>query len=54
MRKGAAHLIGTHDFTAFTVLDSDVEDHTRSLSTLQIEETANEISIIAIADGFLR
>jgi tRNA pseudouridine38-40 synthase len=54
MRKAAGHLIGTHDFTAFTVLDSDVEDHTRSLFTLQIEETGSEITIIAIADGFLR
>jgi tRNA pseudouridine38-40 synthase len=54
MRRGAAHLIGTHDFSAFTVLDSDVEDHIRTLATLQIEQSANEISIVAIADGFLR
>jgi tRNA pseudouridine38-40 synthase len=54
MQNAAAALIGTHDFTAFTVASSDAEDHLRTLVGLDIEQNANEISIIASADGFLR
>jgi tRNA pseudouridine38-40 synthase len=54
MKRAAASLIGTHDFTAFTVASSDAEDHVRTLIELDIEQNANEILIIASADGFLR
>ncbi len=54
MQQAAAALIGTHDFTAFTVASSDAEDHVRTLIDLDIGQDANEISIIASADGFLR
>jgi tRNA pseudouridine38-40 synthase len=54
MRHAAGTLIGTHDFTAFTVASSDAEDHVRTLIDLDIGQDANEISIIASADGFLR
>jgi len=54
MQSGAAGLIGTHDFTAFTVSSSDAEDHVRTLINLDIIQKANEISITASADGFLR
>jgi tRNA pseudouridine38-40 synthase len=54
MRRAAAALIGAHDFTAFTVASSDAEDHVRTLFALDIGQDANEISIIASADGFLR
>lgn len=54
MQHAAAALIGTHDFTAFTVASSDAKDHVRTLIDLDIGQDANEISIIASADGFLR
>jgi tRNA pseudouridine38-40 synthase len=54
MRRAASSLIGTHDFTAFTVADSEIQDRVRTLVRLDVEESANEISIQAEGDGFLR
>jgi tRNA pseudouridine38-40 synthase len=54
MQRAAAALIGTNDFSAFTVASSEVEDHVRTLIRLDIERETNEISILASADGFLR
>jgi tRNA pseudouridine38-40 synthase len=54
MRRAAAALIGTHDFTAFTVANSEAEDHIRTLTRLNIDVTEDEISIVVSADGFLR
>ena len=54
MRRAAASLVGTHDFTAFTVASSDAEDHVRTLIDLDIVQNADELSIVAAADGFLR
>jgi len=54
MQRAAALLIGTHDFTAFTVASSDAEDHVRTLIGLDIFQHPNELSIVASADGFLR
>jgi tRNA pseudouridine38-40 synthase len=54
MRCAAASLIGKRAFTAFTVASSDAEEHVRTLIDLDIETEANETSIIASADGFLR
>jgi tRNA pseudouridine38-40 synthase len=58
MRQAAAVLIGEHDFSAFTVADSDMQDHVRRLSRLDIEvesrATGERVLIYAAADGFLR
>ena len=54
MRRAAAALIGTHDFTAFTVASSDAEDHVRTLMDVDIACDEDEISISVSADGFLR
>jgi len=54
MQLAAAALIGTNDFSAFTVARSEVEDHVRTLIRLDIEPAANEISILVSGDGFLR
>jgi tRNA pseudouridine38-40 synthase len=54
MQRAADSLIGEHDFTAFTVVSADAEDHVRRLTDLDISEQGNEISIIVAADGFLR
>jgi tRNA pseudouridine38-40 synthase len=58
MRRAAALLIGEHDFSAFTVADSEVQDHIRTLRRLDVQvesEAAGErILIYATANGFLR
>jgi tRNA pseudouridine38-40 synthase len=58
MRKAASALIGTHDFSAFTVADSQVESHVRTLKRLEIqvetEPTGERILLSVAADGFLR
>ena len=54
MRQAGEVLTGAHDFSAFTVADSEAEDHVRTVTSLDIEQTGNEISIVIAADGFLR
>jgi tRNA pseudouridine38-40 synthase len=54
MQHAASAMVGTHDFSAFTVASSDAEDHIRTLMDLAIEPAADEVLITASADGFLR
>lgn len=54
MLRGASALIGTHDFSAFTVANSEAEDRVRTLGRLDISRNTNEISIVVAANGFLR
>ncbi len=54
MQRAAAALVGEHDFSAFTVMESEVEDHTRTLKRLDVEQDGSIISIEAEANGFLR
>ncbi|MBI3654175.1 MAG: tRNA pseudouridine(38-40) synthase TruA [Acidobacteria bacterium] len=58
MREAASLLMGQHDFSAFTVADSEVKDHVRTLTRLEIsvaeEKSGKRILITATADGFLR
>ena len=54
MRCAATALVGAHDFSAFTVADSEIQDRVRRLFRLDIEDATNEILILAEADGFLR
>ena len=64
MWQAATVLVGTHDFSAFTVVDSERESHIRTLKRLDIVvENSHEsavlcqgelISVVATADGFLR
>ena len=54
MREAAAVLIGTHDFNAFTVADSDVENHVRTLQRLEIQSDGEWLTLFVSADGFLR
>jgi tRNA U38,U39,U40 pseudouridine synthase TruA len=53
-RRAGSALIGTYDFSAFTVANSEVEDHVRTIIRLDIDREPNEISILVSADGFLR
>jgi len=54
MKLAASLLIGTHDFTAFTVSSSDAEDHVRTILELRIDRNEDEIHVSVTADGFLR
>lgn len=54
MRIAASSLIGTHDFSAFTVADNSVEDRTRTLTAVAVEESPGEIRVTIIGNGFLR
>lgn len=54
MNRAAEVLVGTHDFSAFTVAEPQVDNRIRSLNRLGIEFADEIISITAAANGFLR
>jgi tRNA pseudouridine38-40 synthase len=54
MRRAASLLPGRHDFSAFTVTQSEATDHTRTIERLDLSREDSIISITAVADGFLR
>lgn len=54
MKRAALLLVGTHDFSAFTVASLDVSDRVRSLTRLDVEAGQEQIRITASAEGFLR
>ncbi len=58
MRKAAGHLVGEHDFTSFCAAASQVEDKTREIISVDIEESAatggaGELIIRVKGYGFL-
>jgi tRNA pseudouridine38-40 synthase len=60
MKHGAELFSGKHDWTAFSAVQSDVEDRVRTVTRLEIRERPDErsrhnlIEIRVSADGFLR
>jgi tRNA pseudouridine38-40 synthase len=54
MQQAASHILGTHDFSAFTSGGSEAEDHVRTLHQLEVDSSGQIISITAAANGFLR
>ena len=54
MRRAAALLVGTHDFSAFTGLGLETADHVRTVTRLDVEAQNERIRITASAEGFLR
>jgi tRNA pseudouridine38-40 synthase len=54
MESAARYLVGTHDFSAFTVMDSEITDRTRTLRRLDVSQNENVTIIEAEANGFLR
>ena len=54
IERAASALVGTHDFSAFTVMDSEIEDRVRTLKRLDARREEDRIIITAEADGFLR
>ena len=53
MQAATAHFVGTHDFTSFMCVDSDMENRVRTVSDLHVVRASNEISLFITADGFL-
>lgn len=53
MQKGAAYLIGEHDFKSFCSTAAVVESTVRTITDIQIEKAENEISIRVCGTGFL-
>jgi tRNA pseudouridine38-40 synthase len=54
MREAAGLLRGRHDFSAFTVSDSEAADHIRELRSLDLDQSADVLIVTATADGFLK
>ena len=53
MREAAKHLLGTHDFTAFSNAKSKTKSMMRTVHSIEIAQDAGLISIRVCGDGFL-
>ena len=53
MRAAARHLLGAHDFTAFTSSECDVLEKVRNVYYITVDKVGKEINIRICADGFL-
>jgi len=54
MRDAAAALVGRHDFASFQAGGGFVRETTRTLTRVELRETAGELQIEIDGDGFLR
>ena len=54
MATAAQALVGTHDFSAFTVADPEVSSTVRTVSSISVVRAGDAIRITVSADGFLR
>ncbi|MDU3181011.1 MAG: tRNA pseudouridine(38-40) synthase TruA [Lachnospiraceae bacterium] len=53
MRKGAAYLVGEHDFASFCNIKTDVDSTVRTVKELDILKNGDEITIRISGNGFL-
>ncbi len=53
MQQAANYLVGTHDFTSFSTLKPEVTDRVRTIESLTVTRTGDEILIRVIGNGFL-
>ena len=53
MHRAAAHLVGTHDFSAFKSDDGIEKDPVRTVSALSVKQDGAHITVSVTADGFL-
>ena len=54
MKKGAAYLVGRHDFTAFCGNKKMKKSKVRTVESVTIEIKGDEMSVIFVGDGFLQ
>ncbi|MFV0424059.1 MAG: tRNA pseudouridine(38-40) synthase TruA [Bacilli bacterium] len=53
MKTASKYLVGTHDFTSFCSTKSTQESKIRTINSIEIEETSQDIIIKINGDGFL-
>lgn len=53
MRQSAKYLVGTHDFSSFCNVRTDVENTVRTITALDIIENGDEITVRITGTGFL-
>lgn len=53
MRRGAAYLVGTHDFSSFCAAGSNVKNKVRTIYELEILRDADEVVVRIVGNGFL-
>ena len=53
MREGAAHLLGTHDFTTFKGANGNPAEPIRTIHSIDIRVEGESVTIHFIGDGFL-
>lgn len=53
MREGAGYLVGEHDFASFCNIKTNVEDTVRTISSIEICQSGEEITIRVRGNGFL-
>lgn len=53
IRKAIPHLMGTHDFSAFSASGSSVEDRIRTIYDIQLEEREERLTFTFYGNGFL-
>ena len=53
MRKGAAYLVGEHDFKSFCNIKTNTNDTVRTIYSIDIEKIEEEIIIRVVGNGFL-
>ncbi len=53
MRSAASALLGRHDFSAFCSLKNSKKSTVRTLFSIEIEESADEVRLYFTGDGFL-
>ncbi|QUW20346.1 tRNA pseudouridine(38-40) synthase TruA [Sporosarcina sp. Marseille-Q4063] len=53
MKKAAAHLIGTHDFTSFCSSKTATSNRVRTIRLLTVEQSNDELIMTIEGDGFL-
>ncbi|STO06839.1 tRNA pseudouridine(38-40) synthase TruA [Exiguobacterium aurantiacum] len=53
MREALVHLVGTHDFTSFSVTKAEVSDRVRTIYEAGLVETEDEMYFRFVGSGFL-
>lgn len=53
MRRGAAYLVGTHDFTSFCTHKPEVTNHVRTIYSLDVTRSGHMITLRITGSGFL-
>lgn len=53
MDRALQHVVGTHDFTSFCSMKTDVEEKTRTIFSAELRQIEDELIFRFVGDGFL-